>query len=189
MPNGEMVEADIMSDDAQKALAPPPPVDKAAAPPAKPEDADGDEDGDEEDEEGDVAAGGEGGDGAAAKKKRKKKNKKKKKAAGAGEGEAGAAAPGAAPAAAAKAVAHPTVQTEPPSVPVRLLFPSGSFPEGEWQSYKDDNLWRETAAEKREQERLQWDMINQVGRGAWRVPRCVCVLLGGGRVQQHAAPC
>ena len=67
----------------------------------------------------------------------------------------------------AKAVAGGAkVQTDPPSVPVRLLFPSGTYPEGERQSYKADNLWRETSAEKREQERLNWDMINQV---------CVCV--------------
>lgn len=49
---------------------------------------------------------------------------------------------------------------------MRLLFPEGKFPEGEWQSYKDDNLWRETSAEKRELERLNWDMINQVRQAA-----------------------
>lgn len=30
------------------------------------------------------------------------------------------------------------VQTEPPSVPVAEFFPSGKFPEGERQSYKDE---------------------------------------------------
>lgn len=40
------------------------------------------------------------------------------------------------------------------------------FPEGEWQSYKDDNLWRETSAEKRELQRLQADMINDVRQAA-----------------------
>lgn len=29
-------------------------------------------------------------------------------------------------------------QTEPPSVPVADFFPSGVFPEGEWQSYKNE---------------------------------------------------
>lgn len=51
---------------------------------------------------------------------------KKKKAgasAGAGAGEGAAA---------------PTEQTDPPSIPVRLLFPSGVYPEGEWQSYKEE---------------------------------------------------
>jgi hypothetical protein len=40
------------------------------------------------------------------------------------------------------------------------------FPEGEWQSYKDDNLWRETSAEKRDLQRLQADMINDVRQAA-----------------------
>mmetsp|Transcript_502 Transcript_502/g.564 ORF Transcript_502/g.564 Transcript_502/m.564 type:complete len:458 (+) Transcript_502:162-1535(+) len=53
-------------------------------------------------------------------------------------------------------------QTEVPSIPVAQLFPNGSFPEGEIQSYKDDNLWRETSAEKRELERLEADMYNDV---------------------------
>ncbi|EFJ46638.1 hypothetical protein VOLCADRAFT_109159 [Volvox carteri f. nagariensis] len=57
-------------------------------------------------------------------------------------------------------------ETSPPSIPVRLLFPDGKYPEGEWQSYKDDNLWRETSAEKRELERLNWDMLNEVRRAA-----------------------
>lgn len=30
------------------------------------------------------------------------------------------------------------VQSEPPTVPVWDLFPGGIFPEGEWQSYKDE---------------------------------------------------
>jgi hypothetical protein len=34
------------------------------------------------------------------------------------------------------------------------------------QSYKDDNLWRETSAEKRELDRLQWDMVNEVRQAA-----------------------
>ena len=40
------------------------------------------------------------------------------------------------------------------------------FPEGEWQSYKDDNVWRETSAEKRDLERLSADMINDVRQAA-----------------------
>ena len=36
------------------------------------------------------------------------------------------------------AAAAPTQQTTPPTVPVKQLFPSGEFPEGERQSYKDE---------------------------------------------------
>ncbi|KAF8059708.1 MAP2B [Scenedesmus sp. PABB004] len=113
--------------------------------------------GDEEDEEeGAEGAGAEGAEGA--KKKKKKKKPKKKLAAAAGSAAAAGKADGCGGA--------PAQQTAPPSVPVRLLFPNGRFPEGEWQSYKDDNLWRETSAEKRELERLQADMINDVRQAA-----------------------
>ena len=60
----------------------------------------------------------------------------------------------------------PTQQTDPPSIPVSKLFPDGRYPEGEWQSYKDDNRWRETSAEKREMERLEHDMVNSVRQAA-----------------------
>jgi methionyl aminopeptidase len=119
---------------------------------------------DEDDEEGDTVVS-EG----AAKKKKKKKNKKKKKAASAEIENTPEAHSSAQPSSTtAEPKAHvtqsfSTVQSDPPSIPVRTLFPAGSFPEGEWQSYKQDNLWRESSAEKREQERLQWDMLNQVG--------------------------
>lgn len=54
------------------------------------------------------------GAGGEVKKKKKKKRSKKKKPAGEGAEGAGAANG-----------STPTQQTEPPSVPVRLLFPSG----------------------------------------------------------------
>ncbi|XP_030442738.1 methionine aminopeptidase 2B isoform X1 [Syzygium oleosum] len=57
-------------------------------------------------------------------------------------------------------------QTDPPSIPVAELFPSGEFPEGEIQQYKDDNLWRVTSEEKRELERLQKPIYNSVRRAA-----------------------
>ncbi|GIL96663.1 hypothetical protein Vretimale_2425 [Volvox reticuliferus] len=125
-----------------------------------------DEDGGSGDDEGldgvgdGVGAGGEG-------KKKKKKKKSKKKASGAAV-DCAAVGNGAATCASG-ASARPgekLVQTSPPSIPVRLLFPDGKYPEGEWQSYKDDNLWRETSAEKRELERLNWDMLNEVRRAA-----------------------
>lgn len=52
---------------------------------------------------------------------------------------AGAAANGAANGGGgAAAAAAPTQQTVPPTVPVKQLFPGGVFPEGEWQSYKEE---------------------------------------------------
>ncbi|KAH8511411.1 hypothetical protein H0E87_008827 [Populus deltoides] len=57
-------------------------------------------------------------------------------------------------------------QTDPPSIPVVDLFPSGEFPEGEIQQYKDDNLWRTTSEEKRELERLEKPMYNSVRQAA-----------------------
>ena len=87
----------------------------------------------------------EGGDAVAAGGAKKKKKKKKKKKAGGG-GAPGSGAAG---------------QTSPPSVPVSVLF-NNVFPEGEIQSYKDDNLWRETSEEKRELERLEKNMYNEV---------------------------
>uniref|UniRef100_A0ACD5ZNM5 Uncharacterized protein n=1 Tax=Avena sativa TaxID=4498 RepID=A0ACD5ZNM5_AVESA len=61
---------------------------------------------------------------------------------------------------------NPLQQTDPPSIPVDELFPSGDFPEGEIQEYKDDNLWRTTSEEKREQERLQKPIYNSVRQAA-----------------------
>ncbi|KAF4396962.1 hypothetical protein F8388_004930 [Cannabis sativa] len=106
-------------------------------------------------------------------KKKKKKNKNKKKKAPSEQSNA------------------PSVlaQTDPPSIPVADLFPSGEFPEGEIQNYKDEpicisltpdvlffhlievgivfsNLWRTTSEEKRELERLQKPMYNSVRRAA-----------------------
>jgi hypothetical protein len=44
---------------------------------------------------------------------------------------------------------HPHPPTHPPThqpISTRPLCYTRRFPEGEWQSYKDDNLWRETSA-------------------------------------------
>ncbi|KAG2258579.1 hypothetical protein Bca52824_077873 [Brassica carinata] len=57
-------------------------------------------------------------------------------------------------------------QTDPPTIPVVKLFPSGDFPEGEIQQYKDDNLWRTTSEEKRELERLHKPIYNSVRQAA-----------------------
>lgn len=133
----------------------------------------------------------EAAQGDAPKKKKKNKKKKKKPAAaaegsadGAKEGEKqedkdkagaapaqkGAVAPAkkGQPAAAAPAPAQsgPLTQTNPPTVPVRLLFPDGNYPTGEICQYKDDNLWRTTSAEKREAERMDEDMLRDVRRAS-----------------------
>ncbi|GBF94970.1 methionine aminopeptidase 2B [Raphidocelis subcapitata] len=145
--------------------------DGAAAPGAAAAGPAADDDGDDDGGSGDEADGGAEGAGGEGKKKKKKKKKSKKKAGegeGGAEGGEGAAAAngGGGGAAAAAAAPKDGKQTEPPGVPVRLLFPGGKYPEGEFQSYKDDNLWRETSAEKRELERLQWDMVNDVRQAA-----------------------
>ncbi|CAN0922901.1 Methionine aminopeptidase 2A [Linum grandiflorum] len=61
---------------------------------------------------------------------------------------------------------EPPQQTDPPSIPVADLFPSGEFPEGAIQQYKDDNLWRTTSEEKRELERLEKPIYNSVRQAA-----------------------
>ncbi|BDA41560.1 Methionine aminopeptidase 2 [Coccomyxa sp. Obi] len=60
----------------------------------------------------------------------------------------------------------PKQQTDPPSIPVAQLFPQGVFPEGERQSYSNDQRWRETSEEKRELERLEFDTLNEVRQAA-----------------------
>ena len=85
-----------------------------------------------------------GGDGEAAKKKKKKKNRKKKGAGG-----------------------PVKQQTDPPSIPVCELYPSGNFPEGEIMQYEQDyNLDRTTSEEMRERERLEQDVYKDVRQAA-----------------------
>ncbi|XP_044345863.1 methionine aminopeptidase 2B-like [Triticum aestivum] len=95
----------------------------------------------EHDDDAQVDDPSEDGAAASAAKKKKKKSMAKKKK-------------------------NPLQQTDPPSVPVDELFPSGDFPEGEIQQYKDDNLYRTTSEEKREMERLQKPMYNSIRRAA-----------------------
>ncbi|KAG2325475.1 hypothetical protein Bca4012_040000 [Brassica carinata] len=96
------------------------------------------EDVNDENEEGEEEEEGSKGETSTKKKKKKKKSKSKKK----------------------------TLQTDPPTIPVVKLFPSGEFPEGEIQQYKDDNLWRTTSEEKRELERLEKPIYNSVRQAA-----------------------
>ena len=106
---------------------------------------------DDDDASGDDAAATADGTPSAAAKKKKKKKKKKKTGGGGGGGAAGSGAAGSGAAG----------QTAPPTVPVSHLF-NNVFPEGEIQHYKDDNVWRVTSEEKRELERLEKNMYNEV---------------------------
>ncbi|KAJ3089601.1 Methionine aminopeptidase 2 [Quaeritorhiza haematococci] len=104
-----------------------------------------------DDEDDDEQEGGDDETAEVAKKKKKKK-KPKKKSGGGGSGASPAGAP--------------TKQTEPPSIPVSKFFPTGEYPEGEIQSYKDDNLWRMTSEEKRYLERMHHDEYNDLRHAA-----------------------
>jgi len=64
--------------------------------------------------------------GEAKKKKKKKKTNKKKK----------------------------PEQSDPPRIGLSKFFPDGIYPEGEIQTYKDDNAWRTTSEEKRYNDRM-----------------------------------
>ncbi|KAL0581086.1 Methionine aminopeptidase 2 [Marasmius crinis-equi] len=48
-------------------------------------------------------------------------------------------------------------QSDPPRIGLSKLFPSGVYPQGEIQEYKDDNAWRTTSEEKRYLERIQME--------------------------------
>jgi len=112
---------------------------------------------------------------AAAAERRRLKNQRKKanKKANAAAAAAAAVAAGEPPPASADADGKkkakkkggggpPGPQTDPPTIPVARYFPSGVFPEGEIQAYRDDNAYRTSSAELRERERLESDMVNTV---------------------------
>lgn len=97
----------------------------------------------DDDEEGDAPA--EGAATGEAKKKKKKPRKKKKKG-GAGTGA--------------------SKQSDPPRVPVSQLFPSGVYPEGQIEEYRDENLYRTTNEEKRHLDRMNNDFLTEYRQGA-----------------------
>jgi methionyl aminopeptidase len=100
---------------------------------------------DTDDEEDEKGATGEGGADGAAKKKRKRK-RKPKKAGGAG--------------------ANPTKQSDPPRVLLSNLFPSGEYPVGQEEEYRDENLYRTTNEEKRHLDRMNNDFLQEYRQGA-----------------------
>ncbi|KAL8828931.1 MAG: hypothetical protein Q9191_002301 [Dirinaria sp. TL-2023a] len=109
----------------------------ASLAPGQVQDADKEE-GDSEDEKDD------GGDAeGAAKKKKKRKPKKKKGAAGASK-----------------------TQTSPPRVRLSDLFPSGQYPVGQEEEYRNENSYRTTSEEKRHLDRMRDDFLNEYRQGA-----------------------
>lgn len=136
-------------------------------------DADGSEAEGDDDDDGTAAPADPAAAAAAAAKKKKKKKKKPAAAATAGEaanGEGGAAAAptasNGAPAPPAPPKKWPSVQTNPPTVPVAFLFKAGAFPPGEFQAYAADQAWREGDAEKRERERVEAPILDEVRHAA-----------------------
>jgi len=137
---------------------------------------DGDADGEAAAADAPAAAASEEEKAAAAAERKRLKNQRKKanKKANAAAAAAAAVAAGEPPPAAADAGGKkkgkkkgggggaPGPQTDPPSIPVARYFPSGVFPVGEIQAYRDDNAYRTSSAELRERERLESDMVNTV---------------------------
>lgn len=103
---------------------------------AEAEAEDSDEEEDEKNPNGGAADGG-------AKKKRKRK-KKAKKTGG----------------------ANPTKQSSPPRVLLSNLFPSGEYPVGQEEEYRDENLYRTTNEEKRHLDRMNNDFLQEYRQGA-----------------------
>jgi methionyl aminopeptidase len=102
------------------------------------------EESDDEENEDEKAA--EGGADGAAKKKRKRKRKPKKAGGAAG--------------------ANPTKQTSPPRVLLSNLFPSGEYPVGQEEEYRDENTYRTTSEEKRHLDRMNNDFLQEYRYGA-----------------------
>lgn len=106
--------------------------------------------GDNADAEADPKASEENGDADAGEKSQKKRNRPKKKKTDDSKSSAGA-----------------KVQTEPPSVPISALFPSGTFPVGQEMEYpvpQDGQTAKDrfTSEEARALDRAQLDMYNEI---------------------------
>lgn len=106
--------------------------------------ADHENDDSDDGDEAEAGAQDGGGAGGAAKKKRKRKPKKKKAA-------------GSSPA---------TKQSSPPRVLLSNLFPSGEYPIGLEEEYRDENLYRTTNEEKRHLDRMNNDFLQEYRQGA-----------------------
>mmetsp|Transcript_7635 Transcript_7635/g.8394 ORF Transcript_7635/g.8394 Transcript_7635/m.8394 type:complete len:467 (+) Transcript_7635:55-1455(+) len=135
------------------------------------EDEQDEKENDEDDVDVDASTDWNGEEDAAKKKKRRKKRKKKKKgAASAGlKGKEPSLKP---PSRGVKETAFTDYyvkygQTEPPSVPVAILFANKPLPEGEIQVHSlESQLYRENSEEARALDRLQDDLHRKVRLGA-----------------------
>ena len=120
---------------------------------------DDDDDGGDDDE----AATATGGLSKSQKKRAKKKAAAKKEKVEGGDAAASPATTTTTTAPAKKKSSN----TSDELTPVSKLYPNGTFPEGEWQSYKDDQIWRETSEEKRALQRADdAAFVNDVRRAA-----------------------
>ncbi|KJE97772.1 methionine aminopeptidase, variant [Capsaspora owczarzaki ATCC 30864] len=108
------------------------------------------EEGDDADDDDGATSTTTGGDADKKKKKKKKKSGAAKAANGIvpGQGTEGAAA-----------------QTTPPTIPVRVLFPSGEYPEGEICAYAD-SLVRMTNEEAKLRDRARHEIHNDIRKAA-----------------------
>ena len=121
---------------------------------------DDDDDGGEDDE----AATATGGLSKSQKKRAKKKAAAKKEKV---EGGDAAASPATTTTTTTAPAKKKSSNTSDELTPVSKLYPNGTFPEGEWQSYKDDQIWRETSEEKRALQRADdAAFVNDVRRAA-----------------------
>ena len=132
-------------------------------PPRKyqPDDNNDDDDGGGDDDE---AATATGGLSTSQKKRAKKKAAAKKEKV---EGGDAAASPATTTTTTTAPAKKKSSNTSDELTPVSKLYPNGTFPEGEWQSYKDDQIWRETSEEKRALQRADdAAFVNDVRRAA-----------------------
>ena len=109
--------------------------------------------------------GKDGGEGGKGKRKRNRNKNKKKEGGGGAEGEASSSGAGGGNNKGAKK------QTDPPSIAICDLFPSGQFPEGQIMEYPAAQDGRSAkdrfgTEEKRALDRSQIDMYNEVRQAA-----------------------
>lgn len=62
--------------------------------------------------------------------------------------------------------ADPTKQSDPPRVLLSNLFPTGEYPIGQLEDYRDENLYRTTNEEKRHLDRINNDFLQEYRQGA-----------------------
>ncbi|EFA81784.1 methionine aminopeptidase 2 [Heterostelium album PN500] len=132
----------------------------------KKEEEEEDDDSADESTTNEKAVGVESAASGEAKKKKKKKKKKKSTASTTTTENNSNGTPTAAAAAATASTGTAKEQTTPPTIPVSDLFSNGIFPVGEECEYKNDNSYRTTSAEKKESERLDFTLYNEVRQAA-----------------------